>query len=140
MPLSCFTLSVYNIQAMIIAHERSSDYGNLLGNVKGIVFMGTPHRGSSVASWVNIFSRVLNAAQLGSATNSALLNVLEMRSETLLNISQQFVERGAMFQIRTFYETEKLDFMNCLVCPTASCQILNSRLILSRLWTKIRLA
>jgi len=102
-------------QALILAHERSSLYSNLLYRVCGVVFMGTPHRGSNIALWTNILACFLHTIQLGTGTNVDLLSLLRRESSTLSDISRQFVERGESLQIRTFYETEMLDYMNCLV-------------------------
>ena len=82
---------------------------------KGIVFMGTPHRGTNRSSWVNFASRVLQSLHDG-ATSSRILSDLERNSETLRQISQQFVERGSTLKIKTFYETMASGFVNCLVC------------------------
>ena len=84
--------------------------------VKAIVFMGTPHCGGKAASWGNFAAQVLKAVQLGTATNPSLLADLKRNSEALRQISRQFVERGSTITMKTFYETIKLDYMNCLVC------------------------
>jgi hypothetical protein len=100
---------------LIIAHERSTHYGELRDRVKGVVFMGTPHRGSGVAYWANFAASVLKALQLQTSTNRNFLSALERNSGTLRQITEQFVERSAPLEIRTFYETVKLDYMNNLV-------------------------
>ena len=82
---------------------------------RGIVFMGTPHRGADTASWANFATQALRALQIGASTNKNLLSDLRKNSETLRQISQQFVERGSAVKMKTFYETIKLDYMNCLV-------------------------
>jgi hypothetical protein len=86
--------------------------------------MGTPHRGSDIAYWAGFAAHALRVAQLGTGTNDSLLRALERKSKTLLDISQQFVDRGTTLQIRTFYEREMLSFMNCLV-GGASCSSLH---------------
>ena len=48
---------------MIIAHERSSEYGELLGSIKAAMFLGTPHRGSDVAYWATYAANVLKVLQ-----------------------------------------------------------------------------
>lgn len=101
--------------------------------------MGTPHRGSSAASWTEFLARALHAAQLGTGTNTDLLSVLKKNSRTLSDITRQFIERGANLQIRTFYETEFLEYMNCLVCRRTSYAVYYCWLTLSfRSWTKIQ--
>ena len=104
-----------NIEALILAHERSGVYGNLLEMAKGVIFMGTPHRGANAAAWANFAAQALRALQMGTATNKSLVSDLRKNSKTLAQISQQFVERGSTLRIKTFYEGNKIDYMNCLV-------------------------
>jgi hypothetical protein len=96
---------------LILAHERSSIYGNLLDRIRGSVFFGVPHRGSDVAYWGNFAANVLTVAQLGFGTNSRFVYALQRNSRTFAEISQQFIERGSKLDIRTFYETEKMHAM-----------------------------
>ncbi|KAI9775820.1 MAG: hypothetical protein M1839_000871 [Geoglossum umbratile] len=98
----------YGLQSLILAHERSSEYSNISEMVRGVVFMGTPHRGSDVAYWGNFLSCMLRIAQLGLKGNNNLLVDLKQNSKALSDISQQFIERGKLLQIRTFYEIERL--------------------------------
>ena len=84
--------------------------------VKAIVFMGTPHRGADAASWANFAARAFRTLQMSTATNPSLLSDLKRNSETLRQISQQFVERGSAIKMKTFYETIKSDYVGCLVC------------------------
>ncbi|KAL8654315.1 MAG: hypothetical protein Q9226_003490 [Calogaya cf. arnoldii] len=110
-------------KALVLAHQRSTTYSNLLDRVQGVMFLGTPHRGSDVAYWMGFVARAFQTAQLGTGTNSKLLEALEKNSSTLSNISQEFVERGAGLKIRTFYETEKMDYMNSLVVTADSARL-----------------
>ena len=73
--------------------------------------MGTPHRGADAASWTNFVARALRTG----TPNISLLSDVRKSSETLRQISQQFVEHGSTIKIKTFYETEKLRYMNSLV-------------------------
>ena len=84
--------------------------------VKAIVFMGMPHCRADVASWANFAARAFSTLQMSAATNTRLLSDLKRNSETLKQISQQFVERGSAIRMKTFYETVKSDYANCLVC------------------------
>jgi hypothetical protein len=95
-------------QAIIRAHERSQVYGNLLRDVRGIIFMGVPHRGADLAYWATFTANILQFGQLGLGTNPRFVEVLKRSSPTFANISGQTVERAARLSIRTFYETEKM--------------------------------
>jgi len=111
-------------KALILAHERSGSYGGLLEMSKGVIFMGTPHRGADAASWASIVARALGALQMGTGTNKNLLSDLQRNSGALWQISQQFVERASTLKIRTFYEVNKLDYMSSLIVEKESA-ILN---------------
>lgn len=108
-------------QALIRAHELGR-FSSLLANVRGIAFFGTPHRGSDLASWGKMFSRILSTASLGISTNTNIVKELKANSEVLWRISSSFVERGNKTDIRilSFYETEKMPGLGCVVNPIAS--------------------
>ncbi|KAK2613542.1 hypothetical protein N8I77_000449 [Diaporthe amygdali] len=95
-------------KAMVLAQERSKLYGDLLSKVYGVIFLGTPHRGSDLAWWATFAAEILRTIQLGSGTNTAYVSALKRNSTEFANISQQWVERSEAVQIRTFYETERL--------------------------------
>lgn len=52
---------------------------------------------------------------MGSHTNSQLTRDLERNSHALSQISKSFVEHGHRLKIVSFVETEKMDWLNCLV-------------------------
>lgn len=93
---------------MIIAHERSAIYSNVLKNIYGVAFLGTPHRGSDLAWWANFPATLVKSLQLGRGTNKAYVEALKRNSEEFSDISRQWVERAMELRIRTYYETERL--------------------------------
>ncbi|KAF5634278.1 ankyrin repeat domain protein [Fusarium sp. NRRL 52700] len=103
------------IPALVVAHERADIYGTIAHSIVGVVFLATPHRGSSLAAPAEFASMVLRAAQLGTGTNKKLVASLRKNAELLWDISSQFVGRASGIHIRTFYETESLPYMSSLV-------------------------
>jgi hypothetical protein len=101
-------------KAIIKAHEGER-FENLSSSVRGIMFFGTPHRGSSVATWSTLLANTMSAARLGTATNKVLSRDLQTQSEVLQQISKSFVQRAKSLQLISFYETDKMDYMNCRV-------------------------
>jgi|SRR5271154_2995607 len=93
---------------MVIANERSAIYGGVLRNVWAILFFGVPHRGADTAYWATFVARLLEFGRLGFRPNSEYVSALKRNSETLANISVQFIDRVTSLAIRTFYETEKM--------------------------------
>jgi hypothetical protein len=72
------------------------------------VFFAVPHRGADSAYWAGYVANLLKVVQLGFGTNTEFVKALKKNSASFADISQQFIERGARLQIRTFYETDKL--------------------------------
>src|SRR5690349_16006378 len=68
--------------------------------------MGTPHRGTDLASWAGLFSNIVNAVSFGQTVRTDLLRDLDRRSATLMEISRQFVQRSVPLQIMSFTEQE----------------------------------
>lgn len=104
---------------MILAQERSKLYGDLLSKIHGVVFLGTPHRGSDLAWWATFAAEILRTVQLGTGTNTHYVSALKRNSTEFANISQQWVERSEGVQIRTFFETERLS--GVLVSSPLAC-------------------
>lgn len=60
----------------------ASNGHHLLGNkIHGVVFFGTPHRGSELASWGSTLGKVLRAAPFITSTNVRLTRDLERGRE-----------------------------------------------------------
>ncbi|KAK0627946.1 hypothetical protein B0T14DRAFT_563709 [Immersiella caudata] len=94
-------------KALVIAHEAQHVYGDVLRSTKGIVFMGTPHRGGSgMVPWAVLWSNLVNIATLGQAMRKDLLKNLKSDSAVLQEISRQFTHRATSLQIRSFTEQE----------------------------------
>lgn len=118
------TKQANDVQALIIAHERSSHYGLLLNSVKALVFFGMPHRGSDLAYWSTLAAKLLNTVQVGRGTNQSFVEALQRNSKTFTDISQSFIDRAAPLKVRTFYETEKLyGSLVCLTDPNPSVKM-----------------
>lgn len=100
---------------MIRAHEQDHFYSGILDSIQGVVFFGTPHRGSDIAFWDSVAVSLVRASTLGYVTNPKLSRDLKIEAETLKHISESFVHRGANFGIRSFYETQFMTGLNCLV-------------------------
>ncbi|KAK2678869.1 P-loop containing nucleoside triphosphate hydrolase [Fusarium oxysporum f. sp. vasinfectum] len=98
-------------QAYVRAHEVER-YHELAKSTRGVLFFGTPHRGSGLASWGTMLSSILKTASLGTSTNTQLSRDLEPNSRDLDRISQSFKMKSSGLKIYSFYETEKMDFMN----------------------------
>jgi hypothetical protein len=99
-------------QAIVLAAELE-EFRNIFLQSKGIVFLGTPHRGSSVAAYgktiadiTNIVLHVSGSYYFTGGINTSLLQDLHTNSSNLLGIAQSFVPRSKSLAIASFYETE----------------------------------
>lgn len=81
---------------------------------KFIVFLGTPHRGSSYAGWGEIASNLAMLALLDS--NKKIIETLEINSEVLDNIHEQFKTIADQHRIKiySFQEAQGISGMKGL--------------------------
>jgi hypothetical protein len=76
-----------------------------------VLFLGTPHNGSSKAKLAGMGRRMLDALAPSKLcdTDGQLLDALQEGSETLQNITDQFAPLMKKFHIYFFWEQEKTD-------------------------------
>ncbi|CAP65379.1 uncharacterized protein PODANS_6_8850, partial [Podospora anserina S mat+] len=99
---------------------------------KLIVFLGTPHRGSAFAEWGDIAS---NLALLGlQDSNKKIITTLEVNSEVLDNIHEEFKTIADQSQIRihSFQEARGISGMKGLHNKVLCQHILNVLLSVNR--------
>jgi predicted alpha/beta hydrolase family esterase len=94
-------------KALILAHEQEDQYGSLLQQIAGVVFMGTPHRGANIADSMSYLASGLHLAQFGAGTNRELLACLKKDSTVLAEITQRFAACCQDMKIVSFYETRR---------------------------------
>ncbi|KAK4186018.1 protein SERAC1 [Podospora australis] len=89
-------------QAIQIANTNF-EFSDIAASTKGIVFFGTPHRGSDLAKWGSMLSEAAMAAAPGQ-WSSKLIPILETYSERLLELSDDFRPFAGQYAIVSFYE------------------------------------
>ncbi|TGJ72003.1 hypothetical protein EYR41_003922 [Orbilia oligospora] len=99
-------------QTMSFAYNENPD---IWLRCKGVIFLGTPHRGSAtaeiaktVANFVNKPSIYLGVGLFAGDIRTDLLEDLAYDSPKLTSISKTFQERAAVLMIYSFYESEKI--------------------------------
>ena len=108
-----------------------------------VLFLSTPHNGSSKASLASTGRRMIDALVPSKVwdTNGQLLDALQEGSETLQNITDMFVPLMKNFRIHFFWEQVKTDFgvsqdyVRHYAPPSVCAQILT----LDRWWKRVRL-
>ena len=114
----------------MFAQSSGGDYEDIVSSTSGIVFLGTPFRGSPASTWGTIITRCTSALGLGSHT--VLLKTLEEHSERLDLLLSDFLVISKQFDIRLlcFYETKPtwlglsnlgVSTMVCTVTTTGIC-------------------
>lgn len=79
-------------------HEE--DYPSVIKSVAGIVFLGTPHRGSNSQSKASVIASIASSVALGE--HSSLLKVLDKDSEVLADLLHDFTRTVATIGIALF--------------------------------------
>ena len=103
-------------QALAYSASRTSKQVQHLHSIfvstYAILFLGTPHNGSSTASFASIGRRLVDAVVPSKVLDSEgqLLDALKDDSEVLQNITDMFVPLMKRFRIYFFWEQEKTDF------------------------------
>lgn len=111
-------------QALLIAAEAGEgrEYGNIWGSALGILFFGTPHRGSSLAGYGAQLARVPTA--LSMKPEPILLHSLSTGSFLLGELNEEFrllmERRGEGREIISFYETKGMAGVGMVVEPSSA--------------------
>jgi hypothetical protein len=84
-------------------------FENIRKSCLGIIFLGTPHRGSKAVGFSTLLATIVNVATIGSSrlfgrARTELLDNLEREAPILDSISGKFVEQTRSIQIATFVE------------------------------------
>ncbi|KAF4985638.1 hypothetical protein FDECE_16421 [Fusarium decemcellulare] len=107
-------------QAVIHAHEYNYYYSTLLDHILGVVFFATPHRGSDLAFWDEIGTKLVQIGTFGHSTNTKLSKDLKVDGSLMKRISDSFSHRGRKLKITCFYETERMKGLHCEVVTRES--------------------
>ncbi|KAL9103258.1 MAG: hypothetical protein Q9163_001680 [Psora crenata] len=75
----------------------------------GILFLGTPHKGSDVAKWGSLLESICRGVMPSGVvdSNPHLVNALKKENETLQVIDRQFIQLISRFHIYFFHEGKK---------------------------------
>ncbi|KAJ3499705.1 hypothetical protein NLG97_g100 [Lecanicillium saksenae] len=111
-------------QALLLSLNHPNIYfHDVIDSLKGIVFMGTPHRGSWMANWG---ITPASALSIFRPTNTSLLDVLgtenlflEAIHDQFLSLLQRQMEHGMAIEITCFFE-ELPSFRSLTIVPKVS--------------------
>lgn len=90
-------------QALRVARQdRTPGFSDISTSTRGIVFFGTPHRGSDLAKWLGMLTAITSTAT--RTPNPAFVQTLQANSGELLKVSQDFQSLAKEYAIVSFYE------------------------------------
>ncbi|MCJ1394529.1 hypothetical protein MMC18_007408 [Xylographa bjoerkii] len=107
--------------ALSLSRVESTFLGEILPSTRGVIFLGTPHHGSKVASLGKIAFQLTEA--LGQKPNTQILRSLETNSETLERISRSFGQILATDQLKVHSFREELDTKGVRIVDSFSSSI-----------------
>ncbi|KXX82382.1 Protein SERAC1 [Madurella mycetomatis] len=89
--------------------RNMEDLRSIYVSTYGIIFLGTPHNGSTVANWGRALHSTLKASLVGFfvETEGTLLKTLMKDSEMLRHINNRFLQIHQNFRIHMVHETLK---------------------------------
>ncbi len=103
------------IKRALISASLLSDYEPVRRNIKAIVFMGTPHKGSRLSSYLTPLTRIVNGLLPTSPFRSDLIGNLQVLSRTLSEVSEMSVQALSNISVISFYEQKRMKGLNSLV-------------------------
>ncbi|KAI4194041.1 MAG: hypothetical protein LQ346_003773 [Caloplaca aetnensis] len=101
-------------KALVSAKLHEEDYPSVIRSVAGVIFLGTPHRGSNSQSKASVLASIASSVALGEHSN--LLKVLDKDSETLADLLHDFTRTVNTIAIPLFcfFEQHKSDIAKVL--------------------------
>jgi hypothetical protein len=106
-------------KALIIAKNESGNYPGIADYVRAILFLGTPHRGSTTARYGEVLAQIANVFVVATQTSRAsgtmryeLLKSLRASENGLLAIAEDFRVHTARIKIFSFIEQKSMKGLN----------------------------
>lgn len=100
------------LQALFQARIESQ-YQSITENTVGIVFLGTPHRGSDKADYGKILANV--ATSVMNKPKPRLISALQSNSDSLMRLTSDFRHQLPNYKVVSFYETKPITMFSTLV-------------------------
>ncbi|KAJ5225216.1 hypothetical protein N7468_006441 [Penicillium chermesinum] len=108
-------------------HNPEAHLRSIFSCTKGIIFLGTPHKGSWMADWGKISAKALGVVK---STNKSLLDILQTKNQLLEAIQVDFWsmireqrEGGRLIEVTCFYETLPLSIVDRVVVSKESAAL-----------------
>ncbi|KAH0541632.1 hypothetical protein FGG08_003922 [Glutinoglossum americanum] len=90
-----------------------TQYSSINEHTIGIVFLGTPHRGSEKASYGKVLANL--ATTMMNKPTSRLVNALQVNSDSLMRLTSNFKSQLPNYHIVSFYEMRPMEGFSTLI-------------------------
>lgn len=88
-------------------------YKSISESTIGIIFLGTPHRGSEKAAYGKVLAKI--ATTVLNKPPPRLVNALQTNSEALMRLTTDFRFQLPRYQVYSFYEMKPMKMFSTLV-------------------------
>ncbi|KAK1658850.1 hypothetical protein BDP55DRAFT_637504 [Colletotrichum godetiae] len=97
--------------------KNQEDARSIFVSTFGIIFLGTPHTGSGMATWGVVLQNIADAIAPKKMfeSESVLLKTLKKDNETLQNINSHFLDFYQRFKIHMAHENHKTDIKGTMM-------------------------
>ncbi|KAK8084091.1 hypothetical protein PG996_002872 [Apiospora saccharicola] len=98
-------------QAIVTSILKAGNYGTIKDRTYGIVFLGTPHRGSNQTAFPSLLANIANIgtpvlSRFIGKNRTDLINALKHEASGLEKLSYQFADQLAIIKIASFIEVD----------------------------------
>ncbi|KAG8534008.1 uncharacterized protein KY384_000850 [Bacidia gigantensis] len=118
--LICHSLGGIVAKKALTLAKLLPGYESVGKSIKAVVFMGTPHRGSRMSSYLTPLSRIVNAVTFSTPIRADLIGNLQVLSRELSEIAELAGHQLNQIPVISFYEQKKMKGIDCLVVEPAS--------------------
>ncbi len=98
-------------QAIIYAILKQTTYQDIRSSCVGVIFLGTPHRGSLQTGWPMLIANIAKVATVGTSrlvgnARTDLLKALQREAPVLEQLARDFADQPRNIKIASFVEQD----------------------------------
>jgi hypothetical protein len=100
----------FGLTALVTANSRGGAFQHIATATVGVIFLGTPHRGTEASKWGQLIA--FTGKQIGLSTEDRILKDLQEDSETLKDLLHEFTLWLFRMSVPTmcFFEQHETDY------------------------------
>ncbi|OIW33004.1 hypothetical protein CONLIGDRAFT_570241, partial [Coniochaeta ligniaria NRRL 30616] len=102
----CHSMGGLIVKQALLTASIDQQYLLISQHTQGVVFMGTPHRGSDLAKWGSLLATVAKVAFL--SPKKEFLDNLHKNRKELIELSEDFIKIAAKYAFKSFYEENRV--------------------------------